>query len=607
MQLTTGSSLQAGKYILNQALDRQGVGLTYQATYTPTQKTVVVKLLNAALQVRPDFAKLRQRFIDRTRLLARCQHPCLPKVLDFFMEGEIPCLVMEWIAGDSFAELVKTGQGLSEREAIYYIRQVGLALEHAHQQGLLHGNLLPQHFLRRSGSSVVSLVGFESLGLAHPKSPYSAPERRSGQANHPSTDLYALAAILYHLLTGHPPLLVALTETDAESGQLLKGDTRLIDQLPLLPLLSPAAQQAIRSGMGEEVQQRPANMTVWLNLLVNQAMPNPAPAKPISAAATADSPTSSNPAHSTQRTEPIHATAHSPAAPPVPAIAAQLPRFRTEPLPDPKTVPEATSEAALNVRPVPTSMAESGMAESGMAESGSLVLLEPAGTTIHAKPDPVKKSKVPVTTSLFPKKVLMLTACAATAIGISFGLALRFKAAQTPGSGIFRVGQSFPEREWKGTLEPTMDVDIPIEQAGGALGAKGPQVNEDIPFFPEPKESPLPPRTRLTPQMVERPLPEIPAPAQPIEPPSYRQPAVEPEPAPAVEPAPRRTAPEPRPAAAPEPIAPPAVAPEPAPPAVAPEPAPPAAAPEPPPTADPLPPSSSRPTSSEAVPIPSVN
>ncbi|MBE9014120.1 hypothetical protein IQ250_28420, partial [Pseudanabaenaceae cyanobacterium LEGE 13415] len=155
-------------------------------------------------------------------------------------------------------------------------------------------------------------------------------------------------------------------------------------------------------------------------------------------------------------------------------------------------------------------------------------------------------------------KVLMLTIAAAGAIGVGFGVALRISAARSPGgTPILQPIQTFSEKEWKGTINPSDNElkDTPVE-AGSAATDKAPQQY----IAPEVDQP------RYTPPKVEEPLPDYTRPRRPaVEPVEPIQPIKPVKPAPAIEPSI-----EPLPVETPEPIAPPVVTPEPAPAPIAP-------------------------------------
>jgi eukaryotic-like serine/threonine-protein kinase len=238
MKLRTGATLQSGKYLLTRELGRPSVGATFLATQTLLDQTVVVKALDPSLQLSHNFQKLRDRFIQESRSLACIQHPGIVRVLDFFQEGNLPFLVMEYLPGKSLATIVAEQGGLLEAEAIYYVRQIGTALQTAHQNGLQHRNLKPESMIRRQGTNLITLVGF---GFAHE---LIEPPLQD--------DLQSLAGVLYYLLSGRTPTA-----------------NLMIDSAPW----SPTTKQAILQGFTFGVAHRPKSIEEWLRLLPNTTLP----------------------------------------------------------------------------------------------------------------------------------------------------------------------------------------------------------------------------------------------------------------------------------------------------------------------------------------------
>ncbi len=499
MQLGAGTTLQEGKYLLNHVLNQQGIGWTYRATHPQSNQSVVIKTLNPVFRSHPEYRRMCEEFASRSQQWARIRHPGLVRVLDFFYEETMPqampFVVMQSVVGTSLGDRLRS-ETLSEADIILLLRQISSALTHAQDQGLVHGNVHPRNIIRRSGSqdsgsqdyvlvgSAASLIPslFERSAL---QNPYAAPELSHGKITS-SADLYSLGAILYTCLSGHSPTLAP-------------NDALLSDRLPLLSLLKPGAIRLLRSAMASAPSDRPATADDWLALLASRstaatpaiALPTVAPVAPILSPIATPEPfppyrTEALPPGSVFPTvSPIAAPIVSPTNAPI-AVPITLPAFQTHPTPT-----QPPSQIQL------TQLAKSSPPPSTRP---------PQPSTFNTQPSTFR-------TLLPPMRSLKRTAGIAAIFGILFGLVLRFHAAQRPGASLFHTGQSFPAREWKGTIEPPQDTlgNIPIEAPESSARPNPSQSTEpnsapeksserspDNPVNPEPPPSLTPSQNRRT-------------------------------------------------------------------------------------------------------------
>ncbi|MER3432336.1 MAG: hypothetical protein C4288_02640 [Leptolyngbya sp. ERB_1_1] len=519
MKLGMGATLQNGKYQLNQVLGCESLGATYLATQTLLQQPVVVKTIDPSLQITQSFPQLKNRFIEETRLLARCQHPSIVRVLDFFQEDGLPFLVMEYIPGQTLYDRVSTqnAPSLTEAEAIHYMRQIASALSVAHRSGLIHQNIRPESIVRRPGTNLGILVGFgfaHDVAVSNPieQNPFIPADRDWSRENRFAIDLYSLAATLYFLLTGLPP-----------------NGSPSLDQYSW----SPATKQAIFRGLTRDPQWQLQTVDDWLRLLPNTTLPL------ISANNIAQTPPSTNPAPSQNGRRRDPAATLTPFPVPNGRTPAKIPTEQPAPIPATEAKLPIVLKQAIPVQTVPAQTAS--------------VQAVPAQTA----PAQVKIGAASPRLSRF----LMLTIAAAGAIGLGFGLALRISATKAPGTTLLQPVQSFDQKEWKGTLNPSNNnlADIPLESGNAKSDPKtqkfvDPEV--DRPAYIPPKiETPL---TQPIRPRARRPLSEPTAPIKPVKP----TPSIEP-----IEPAP-----EPSVIPQAEPIVPPVTAPTPDPVPVAPVP-----------------------------------
>jgi DNA-binding SARP family transcriptional activator len=207
--------LVAGYEMLSE-LGRGGMGVVYKARHTRLDRVVALKMLRAGDQAGPGELA---RFRSEAALQARVQHP---HIVQIFEVGEVdgrPYFAQEFVEGPSLDKKI-AGAPQPARSAAQLVETLARAMHHAHQKGLVHRDLKPANVLLTvDGMPKVGDFGLAKrleadagqtqTGTVMGTASYMAPEQAWGriQAIGPATDVYALGAILYELLTGRPPFL----------------------------------------------------------------------------------------------------------------------------------------------------------------------------------------------------------------------------------------------------------------------------------------------------------------------------------------------------------------------------------------------------------------
>lgn len=225
-----GSCLPAGKvlqnrYRINKLLGRGGMGAVYEATDSRLGHTVALK------QALTEDIDLGKQFEREARLMAQLNHPVLPRVSDYFTEDNRAWFVMQHVEGSDLAEIMSKQPGpLPCQVVVAWADQLldALIYLHAHDRRIVHRDIKP-HNLKVTPSGRIVLLDFglaksgDSEGdLSHSifgYSPRYAPlEQIQDLGTSPQSDIYALGATLYHLLTGVKPP-DAVTRATALIGQ----------------------------------------------------------------------------------------------------------------------------------------------------------------------------------------------------------------------------------------------------------------------------------------------------------------------------------------------------------------------------------------------------
>ena len=198
-----------GGYQLGEVLGRGAMGEVY-AGVDANGRDVAVKLLSQASLGNANHVL---RFLRELRATAGLSSNNVVRVIDVG-EHPVPYLVMERLEGKTLAEMLRNQRALPAREVLDLVRQVGVGITAAASAGLVHRDLKPQNVLLHKGTWKVLDFGVaraidsgDTLTAGHVVGTpsYMAPEQAAGATVDHCTDLYALAAIAYRALTGHPP------------------------------------------------------------------------------------------------------------------------------------------------------------------------------------------------------------------------------------------------------------------------------------------------------------------------------------------------------------------------------------------------------------------
>lgn len=197
-----------GGCLLVQKIGEGGMGEVYKARHLGLDKSVAVKVLP------PGDDDGRTRFLREARTLAKVEHPNIVAVHHVGDEQGVHFIVMQYLEGSTLADRIRKGP-IPAPEAARIGRDIARGLHAAHQAGVVHRDLKPGNvILTGSGVKVIDFGlareakadreitrAGDVVGSPH----YMAPEQCTGRTVDARTDLYALGATLYHMLTGVPP------------------------------------------------------------------------------------------------------------------------------------------------------------------------------------------------------------------------------------------------------------------------------------------------------------------------------------------------------------------------------------------------------------------
>ncbi|MFL5960225.1 MAG: serine/threonine-protein kinase [Gaiellaceae bacterium] len=216
----------AGRYELVRPLGHGAMATVDLAHDVELDRPVALKRLAENLARDED---LRRRFLREARLAARLGHPNVVRVFDVGEDGGRPFIAMEYVEGETLAELVARRGPVPPAEAATLGMQACAGLAAAHAGGLVHRDVKPQNLLL--GRDGVLKLGDFGVAVGHEgtrltlagtvlgTAGYLAPEQARGEQVTAAADIYAVGAVLYELLAGEPARRAAsLAELGAENG-----------------------------------------------------------------------------------------------------------------------------------------------------------------------------------------------------------------------------------------------------------------------------------------------------------------------------------------------------------------------------------------------------
>nr|MBN1229694.1 serine/threonine protein kinase [Anaerolineae bacterium] len=222
----------------------------------------------------------QEQFHREASILARLDHPNLPKVSDFFSEGNREFLVMDFVPGQDLRTKIEEARAhggfIPEQEILDWASQLCAALSYLHNQSppVLHRDIKPAN-IKLTPEGLIKLVDFGLVKIMMPDDDrtvtvlqgrgtalYTPLEQYGGDTGHtdPRSDIYSLGATLYHLFTGQPPV-------EAKS-RFLQADA-LMKPRALASHLSPRTEAAVLWAIAMHPDDRPKNVEAFRDALLS--------------------------------------------------------------------------------------------------------------------------------------------------------------------------------------------------------------------------------------------------------------------------------------------------------------------------------------------------
>jgi len=261
-----------GDYELLEEIARGGMGVVYKARHKSLNRIVAVKMILAGSLATRQFI---QRFRAEAGAAAALQHPNIVAIHEVGVHEFQHFFAMDYVEGQNLAQLVGK-QPLPSRKAADYVRLIAKAIHYAHSQGILHRDLKPSNVLVDAATDQPRVTDFGLAKRMDSESNFTAtgqvlgspgfmpPEQASpdrGKVGRPG-DVYALGAILYHLLTARPPF----------QGESLPAIvTAVLNREPIFPrLLNPSVPRDLETISLKCLEKEPGRRYATAEELANE-------------------------------------------------------------------------------------------------------------------------------------------------------------------------------------------------------------------------------------------------------------------------------------------------------------------------------------------------
>ena len=267
------------RYVVREQIGQGGTGNIYLADDVRLQGRLCAIKEVEHNQVLPSdvLAQAREQFFREASVLARLDHPNLPKVSDFFSEETRDYLVMDYVPGKDLRQLMQEARRsntfIPEREVLSWANQIAEALNYLHHQDppIVHRDIKPSN-IKLTPSGLVKLVDFGLVKIMAPgevtitviqgqgTALYTPLEQYGGDDTHTDAqaDIFSFGATLYHLLTNELP---------AEARKRFLNSRSLTPPIDINPRISSHVEKAIFWAMALHPNDRPVDVLTFRDAL----------------------------------------------------------------------------------------------------------------------------------------------------------------------------------------------------------------------------------------------------------------------------------------------------------------------------------------------------
>lgn len=248
-----------GRYEIVEKIGGGGMAVVYRGRDKLLNRDVTIKVLREQFVNEEDFIK---RFQREAQAVAKLSHPNIVSIYDVGREDNFHYLVMEYVEGQNLKEIIQNRAPLEPLEAIDYLIQILDALEHAHENQVIHRDIKPHNILVTKGGKVkvtdfgiaqaASAATLTYTGTVIGSVQYISPEQAKGETTGTAADIYSSGVVLYELLTGQLPF----TGDTAISIALKHIQSDFTPPSELVRDIPPALEAIVIKAMNKDPKER---------------------------------------------------------------------------------------------------------------------------------------------------------------------------------------------------------------------------------------------------------------------------------------------------------------------------------------------------------------
>ena len=250
-----------GKYVIHSVLGKGAMGVVYKAFDQGIERVVAVKTVRKDL-VDPDLAaQVMARFQNEARAAGRLLHPNIVSVYEYGEDELNAFIAMEYVEGTGLREYLNRKASFDLGQIVGIISQLLLALDFAHERGVVHRDVKPANLILTSGGALkvadfgiarIDTSNLTNAGMVMGTPSYMSPEQCQGKEIDRRSDLFSAGVVLYELLTGEKPFSGSI---EAIAFKICYEDPRPPSEISKLPI-SPSLDAVVATALAKDCATR---------------------------------------------------------------------------------------------------------------------------------------------------------------------------------------------------------------------------------------------------------------------------------------------------------------------------------------------------------------